>query len=151
MAITKFKAVVIRVKSLIRPVANDRVSPCRNNHSTKLPIIHHISKRLFDLSTSYHLGQTMRFSFLAVIVALAASIMFVRALETPYCPEDGGSLSRDTLAECLFYYQREYCLDAIKRAGRFAPRGAVIGLYQPSEGGSRSSDGVGNKRSERRQ
>ncbi|KAG1779938.1 hypothetical protein EV702DRAFT_1083313 [Suillus placidus] len=41
----------------------------------------------------------MRFSFLTAIVALAA-IISVSASETPSCPQEGGTLSYDTLVKC---------------------------------------------------
>ncbi|KAG2110157.1 hypothetical protein BD769DRAFT_1495712, partial [Suillus cothurnatus] len=100
----------------------------------------------------------MRFSFLAVIVALAASIMSISASDSPIFPEDGVTLSYDTLAKYCdqnigSISGREHCYDTIKRAGRFARRDALIGLYKLSEGeeleeDSRShrSDGVGHRR-----
>ncbi|KAG2123528.1 hypothetical protein BD769DRAFT_1470490 [Suillus cothurnatus] len=100
----------------------------------------------------------MRFSFLAVIVALAASIMSIKASDSPIFPEDGVTLSYDTLAKYCdqnigSISDREYCYDTIKRAGRFARRDALIGLYKLSEGEeleedlrSHSSDGVGHRR-----
>jgi hypothetical protein len=68
-----------------------------NIKATHPPNIHHISKKLLVLGKSYYLAQTMRFPFPAVIIGLAASMMFVSASEIPTSPGESGTLSYDVL------------------------------------------------------
>ncbi|KIK35246.1 hypothetical protein CY34DRAFT_17142 [Suillus luteus UH-Slu-Lm8-n1] len=90
--------------------------------------------------------------------------MFVSASEIPTSPGESRTLSYDALPESRdqntgFDSVDEYGHDTIKRAGRFARRGALMGvsgLSKRSEIGeigerskSKNSDGVGHRRSER--
>ncbi|KAG2151512.1 hypothetical protein DEU56DRAFT_908354 [Suillus clintonianus] len=95
----------------------------------------------------------MRFSFLTVMVALAASGMSVSASKTRTCLSEGEICDlptdrRDQTSDCVLGSD---CYDSIKRAGRFARRDTLTGLYKRSVGEelsqSSNSPGVGHKRS----